>query len=206
MDSSLGGTNGKEPTCQCRRQKRYRFHPRKVPWKSAWQLTPVFLPGESRGEEPSRLQSMRSQRVGRNWVNKHTCMQFIGQEISFWETFFLALTKIREYNCDDYGLPLEKDSGSLLLRKPSKLCRPLKTWNMMLKISQGRESSWDLWYFLPRSGYKQHKRVMPLVFEHFHVQSERQTEVQRCEKNVGFPYDLRSVWTWGFSINTQIFM
>ena len=44
-------------------------------------------------------------------------MQFIGQEISFWETFFLALTTTREYNCDDYGLPLEKDSGSFASEK-----------------------------------------------------------------------------------------
>ena len=44
-----GGTSGKEPTCQCRRHKRYRFHPwiRKIPWRRAWHPTPVFLPGES---------------------------------------------------------------------------------------------------------------------------------------------------------------
>ena len=39
MDSSLGGTSGKEPTCQCRRQKKYRFHSGKIPWKSTWQPT-----------------------------------------------------------------------------------------------------------------------------------------------------------------------
>ena len=29
-----------------------RFHPRvgKIPWRRAWQLTPVLLPGESRGQ------------------------------------------------------------------------------------------------------------------------------------------------------------
>ena len=37
----------------------------KVPWKSEWQPTPIFLPGESPWmEEPSGLQSMGSQRVG----------------------------------------------------------------------------------------------------------------------------------------------
>jgi len=31
----------------------------KIPWRRAWQYTPVFLPGESpRTEEPSRLQSI----------------------------------------------------------------------------------------------------------------------------------------------------
>ena len=46
------GTNGKEPTSQCRRLKRYRFDPLvgKIPWRRAWQPTPVFLPGESHGQ------------------------------------------------------------------------------------------------------------------------------------------------------------
>ena len=37
---------------QCRRLKRRRFNPwvGKVPWRRAWQFTPVFLPGESHGQ------------------------------------------------------------------------------------------------------------------------------------------------------------
>ena len=37
--------NGKESTCQCRRQG---FHPwvRKIPWRRKWQPTIVFLPGK----------------------------------------------------------------------------------------------------------------------------------------------------------------
>ena len=44
-----GGTGGKEPPCQHRRR---RFSPRvgKIPWRRAWQPTPVFLPGESHGQ------------------------------------------------------------------------------------------------------------------------------------------------------------
>ena len=40
-----GGTSGKEPACQCRRHKRPGFDPwvRKIPWRRAWQPTPVFL-------------------------------------------------------------------------------------------------------------------------------------------------------------------
>ena len=47
-----GGTRGKEPACKCRRHKRHRFHPwvGKIPWRRAWQPTPVFLPGESHGQ------------------------------------------------------------------------------------------------------------------------------------------------------------
>ena len=47
-----GGASGNEPTCQCRRCKRHTFHPWvvKIPWRRAWQPTPVFLPGESHGQ------------------------------------------------------------------------------------------------------------------------------------------------------------
>ena len=44
-----GGTNDKEPACQCRRLKRLELDAwvRKILWRRAWQLTPVFLPEES---------------------------------------------------------------------------------------------------------------------------------------------------------------
>ena len=41
----------------------------KIPWRRAWQPTPVFLPGESPWtEEPGGLQSMGSQRVGHDFT------------------------------------------------------------------------------------------------------------------------------------------
>ena len=45
----LGGTSGKNPSCQCGRHSRHRFDSwvRKIPWKRAWQPTPASLPGES---------------------------------------------------------------------------------------------------------------------------------------------------------------
>ena len=47
-----GGASGKEPACQCRRHKRRGFDPwvGKIPWRRAWQPTPVFSPGESHGQ------------------------------------------------------------------------------------------------------------------------------------------------------------
>ena len=36
-------------------------------WRGKWQPTPVFLPGESQGREPSGLLSMGSRRVGHDW-------------------------------------------------------------------------------------------------------------------------------------------
>ena len=43
----------KKPACQCRRRKRCGFDPwvGKIPWRRAWQPTPVFLPGESHGQK-----------------------------------------------------------------------------------------------------------------------------------------------------------
>ena len=44
-----GDANGKEHACQCRR---HRFDPwvRMIPWRRAWQLTPVILPGNFHGQ------------------------------------------------------------------------------------------------------------------------------------------------------------
>jgi len=36
-------------------------------WRRKWQPTPVFLPGESQGQEPRGLPSMGSHRVGHDW-------------------------------------------------------------------------------------------------------------------------------------------
>ena len=43
------GASGKELTCQCRRHKRRGFDPWivKIPWRRAWQPTPVSLLEES---------------------------------------------------------------------------------------------------------------------------------------------------------------
>ena len=40
-----GGASGKEPACQWRRHKKCGFDPwiGEIPWRRAWQLTPVFL-------------------------------------------------------------------------------------------------------------------------------------------------------------------
>ena len=43
-----GGSDAKEPACQCRRRG---LHPwvMKIPWRRKWQPAPVFLPGEFYG-------------------------------------------------------------------------------------------------------------------------------------------------------------
>ena len=48
-----------------------RFNPwvGKIPWRRAWQPTPVLFPWI---EEPDRLQSMTLQRIGQNWATQHS--------------------------------------------------------------------------------------------------------------------------------------
>ena len=47
-----GGSSGKESTCRSRRHGRLGFDPRvgKISWRSEWQPTPIFPPGESHGQ------------------------------------------------------------------------------------------------------------------------------------------------------------
>ena len=68
------GSVVKEAACNAGDRRR-RFDPwvRKIPWRRAWQPTPVFLPGEF---HELRLQSIASHRVrqdGSNWAHTHTC-------------------------------------------------------------------------------------------------------------------------------------
>ena len=52
---------------------KWEFCVGKIPWRRAWQLPPVFLPGESPWtEKPGRLQSMGSYKVKHDWVTKHS--------------------------------------------------------------------------------------------------------------------------------------
>jgi len=83
-----GGAHGKEPVCQCRRHMTHRFNPcvGKIPWRRAWQRTPVFLLGESHGQRSLAGYNPWGCRVRYNWsdlahkVWKHpsslTCMGF----------------------------------------------------------------------------------------------------------------------------------
>ena len=46
------GPGGKQPACQCKRHKKCWFDSwvGRIPWRRAWQPTPVFLPGDSHGQ------------------------------------------------------------------------------------------------------------------------------------------------------------
>ena len=52
---------GKNPSAKCRRCKRCKFDPwfGKIPWRRAWQPTPVFLSGESSGQRSQQATVLR---------------------------------------------------------------------------------------------------------------------------------------------------
>ena len=60
---------GKELACQCRRHKRREFDPwvEKIPWRRAWQPTPVFLPTGSCARSSLAGYSSWGHRVGHDW-------------------------------------------------------------------------------------------------------------------------------------------
>ena len=76
-----GPASGKEPACQCRRLKRKGFGPwvGKMPWRRAWQPTPVFLPGESMGREAWRatVHRVAKSRTRLKRLSKHGRHMFV---------------------------------------------------------------------------------------------------------------------------------
>ena len=71
-----GGTSSKEPTCQCRRRRKWGFDPwvRKIPCRKKWQPTPVSLPGEFPWTvEPGGLQSTFSV-SDKTEMTEHACV------------------------------------------------------------------------------------------------------------------------------------
>ena len=105
----------KESACQCRRCWRCGFYPwvRKIPWRTKWQPTRVFLPGESPWtEEPGRLQSMGSQSW--LWLSDYARAHALSQ-VSFRNSLLILQLTYRGICCicvcssetrNDLGAPL----------------------------------------------------------------------------------------------------
>ena len=85
--SHTGGANRKESICQCRRHKRHRFDPwvGKIPWRRAWQPTPVSLPGESHGQRSLEGYSPQGCKEPRHDLSNlaHTYAQGQGKDFCF---------------------------------------------------------------------------------------------------------------------------
>ena len=73
------------------------FYPRvgKMPWRKAWQTTPVLFPEETPWtEEPDGLQSMGSQRVGHDWETKHKHVKLIKTWLGSYVKFLSLSLKV----------------------------------------------------------------------------------------------------------------
>ena len=84
------GASSKEPTCQCRRCKGCGFDPwvETMPWRRAWQPTPVFLPGESRGQRSLggySLQVCKESDMTSDWA----CTQCLDSHIYSFNQMFI---------------------------------------------------------------------------------------------------------------------
>ena len=64
-------------SCKCRRLKIHKFDPwvRKIPWRRAWQPTPVFLPEESPGNREAWRATVHRAAKNRTRLKWLTCMQ-----------------------------------------------------------------------------------------------------------------------------------
>ena len=63
-----------ELTCHCRRCRRWGVNPcvRKIPWSRKWQVSPVFLSGESHGERS--LAGCHPWSCKESGMTEHSCM------------------------------------------------------------------------------------------------------------------------------------
>ena len=105
---------------QCRR---CGFNPwvGKIPWRRAWQPTPVFLPGESHGQRSLvGLQSMGSQRVGHDWATERT------------STLMFCKALSGGPGKPDLGVPHREDVCHSLWVHTARDCFPVLSWPRVL--------------------------------------------------------------------------
>ena len=68
MNRQVSGRSGS----WCRRRG-FNSWFRKIPWRRAWQPTPVFLPGESHGQKWATIQGITKSRTWLKWLSRNAC-------------------------------------------------------------------------------------------------------------------------------------
>ena len=108
--------SGKEPACQCRRNERHGFNPwvRKIPWRRAWQPTPVFFRGESHrqrtlaGYSPqSHKQTILKQFSTHAWNTKIFMVWSLNIQLQLCSVSCTLCYPNILSNCDSLRLPLQ---------------------------------------------------------------------------------------------------
>jgi len=77
------GASGEEPACQCGRRRRRRVWTlgQEDPWRRKWQPTPIFLPGEFKGQRRlAGYSSLGSQELN---TTEHVRTCFLGWDSSY---------------------------------------------------------------------------------------------------------------------------
>ena len=90
-------TSGNESTCQCRRHKRHGLYPwvGKIPWRRAWQPTPVSLLREAHGQRSLAGYIVHGVAKNQTWLKwlctEHDafCIWLLPFSMRFWSLFTL---------------------------------------------------------------------------------------------------------------------
>ena len=92
------GTSGKEPACRCRRDKRRGFDPwvGKMPWRWAWQLTPIFFPGESHGQRSLVGYIVQEITKSQTWLSDWYTHNYVFIHLFFLNYIFISVMLIWE--------------------------------------------------------------------------------------------------------------
>ena len=108
--------------------------------------TPVFWPGESPWtEEHGRLQSMGSQRVGHDWVTKHSTHAYQNQPISHSSCIHVLQFKLERNFFSRVWSSIEVQLLITLVRKSCKTTLPLMKEITTGKMLLGRGKKYSFW-------------------------------------------------------------
>ena len=150
------GASGKDPACQCRRQKRSFYSwVRKIIWRRTWKPTPIFLPGESHGQRSLRATVHGVRKSCTQWLNMHACikcctgtgnvrsmnqgkLEGVKQEMASVNIDILGISELKwtgmgEFNSDDHYIyycgqeSLRKNGVAIIVNK--------RVWNAVLGYS-----------------------------------------------------------------------
>ena len=106
-----GGTSSKEVPCQCRRHKSLEFVPwvGKIPWRRAWQPTPVFLSGESYDRRAwwATVHGVAKSQTQLKRLSMHACMHASTATSVQFSSVTQSCPTLRDHmNCSTPSLPV----------------------------------------------------------------------------------------------------
>ena len=129
------------------RCNRHRFDPwvRKIPWRRAWQPSPVFLPGESHGLRSMVVQSIARSWIWLKWLSAHDDMsQFLITNLYL--SFYLSLS-LSHWFCFSEELLTSQFRGQRIFQ--DKFMRRITKKDS--RKAERVAARWNAWASLPSS-------------------------------------------------------